>query len=187
MSYLDKNGLTYLWSKIKAALGGKGDSLTLNNQTLSLKAGENVLSSVTLSSGGGGSSSGGGAIYSTEERVIGRWIDNRPLYQKTFDITGFYTQGDEESSLIILPAGCEIKRWYGYIHDYFDRQLGYNKTKVTVFLVEGERQIEVIEDYLFVHSVDNCLYFESGRNTVFSDTEVIVTVEYTKTTDQPGS
>lgn len=26
-------------------------------------------------------------VYSTEERVIGRWVDNKPLYQKTIQLT----------------------------------------------------------------------------------------------------
>ena len=37
-----------------------------------------------LGSGGGG---GGGISYSTEERVVGTWIDGKPLYQYTFNIT----------------------------------------------------------------------------------------------------
>ena len=32
-------------------------------------------------------SSGGGVNYSTAEQVIGTWIDGKPLYQKTFDLT----------------------------------------------------------------------------------------------------
>lgn len=36
-----------------------------------------------IEGGGGGGSS---VIYSTDERVIGTWIDDRPLYQKTFHI-----------------------------------------------------------------------------------------------------
>lgn len=38
--------------------------------------------------GGGGSSGGGGIDYSTTEQNTGlKWIDGKPIYQKTFNIT----------------------------------------------------------------------------------------------------
>lgn len=30
---------------------------------------------------------GAGEVYSTTERVVGKWIDGKPLYQKTYDVT----------------------------------------------------------------------------------------------------
>lgn len=37
--------------------------------------------------GGGGSSGGGGIDYSTTEQNTGlKWVDGKPIYQKTFDI-----------------------------------------------------------------------------------------------------
>lgn len=33
-------------------------------------------------------------IYSLNEKVVGKWIDNKPLYQKTFLHTGALTSGD---------------------------------------------------------------------------------------------
>lgn len=36
-----------------------------------------------------------GDLYSTDEKMIGQWIDGKPLYQKTFSFTGLNTvQGD---------------------------------------------------------------------------------------------
>jgi len=32
-------------------------------------------------------------VYSTEERFIGKWIDGKNIYEKTFDITSYVTQG----------------------------------------------------------------------------------------------
>ena len=31
-------------------------------------------------------------IYSTQEKIIGKWVDGKPIYQKT--IIGFFTDGD---------------------------------------------------------------------------------------------
>lgn len=181
MKFLDSTGLAYLWGKIKTALGGKGDSLDLNGQTLSLKSGENALSSVTLP-GGGGSSGGGEVIYSTEERVIGRWIDNRPLYQKTIHQTGFYIQGGSQENIVILPSGCEIKTWSGYIGDGYSKfPLCYNKTEINL----GAQMARI--DFLYTQCLENILVLASGRETSFSNASVVVTVEYTKTSDQPVS
>ena len=42
--------------------------------------------------GGGGSSGGGGIDYSTTEQNTGlKWIDGKPIYQKTFNITAVNT------------------------------------------------------------------------------------------------
>ena len=42
--------------------------------------------------GGGGSSGGGGIDYSTTEQDTGlKWIDGKPIYQKTFNITAINT------------------------------------------------------------------------------------------------
>ena len=52
MGFLDNNGLTRVWGKIKA---GFGSSLGINGNTLTLKSGSgDSLSSVTLPAGGGG-------------------------------------------------------------------------------------------------------------------------------------
>lgn len=34
-----------------------------------------------------GTTGGGGAIYSLSEQVVGQWINGKPIYQKTFNIT----------------------------------------------------------------------------------------------------
>ena len=49
---------------------------------------------------------GNGLNYSTEEQVIGRWIDGKPVYQKTYDFT---VPVSAESDIIIgdLPKNCD--------------------------------------------------------------------------------
>ena len=61
------------------ALAGKGDNLTLSGQNLELRSRERVLSSVELPEGGASQD-----VYSLEEQVVGRWIDGRPLYSRTY-------------------------------------------------------------------------------------------------------
>lgn len=82
MKFLDSNGLTYLWGKIKGFLGEKGDNIDLSGRRLRLRVGNDVISFVDLPEAGD--------IYATEETVIGTWIDGRPLYRQVF----IYTPGD---------------------------------------------------------------------------------------------
>lgn len=53
MGYLDQDGLTYLWQKIKTAIDEKLEGVTAQE------------------------------VYSTEEQRIGTWIDGKPLYRIT--------------------------------------------------------------------------------------------------------
>lgn len=68
------------------AKGDPGKDATINGKNaVTLAAGDNVSittgedGTVTISASGGGA----GEVYSTEEQVIGTWIDGRPLYQIT--------------------------------------------------------------------------------------------------------
>ena len=86
MGYLDKTGLTYLWGKISAALAKKQDAasaVTMEQVNQAIQA--------AVSAGGGGG--GAAEIYSTQEQVIGRWIDNRPLYRMTVEKPEIYIDG----------------------------------------------------------------------------------------------
>ena len=71
--------------------GEKGADATINGvNTLELAAGDNIVldqqgDRLTISSTGGGDTSPAGwDIRSTEEQVVGRWIDGRPLYSRTY-------------------------------------------------------------------------------------------------------
>lgn len=107
MGYLDKNGLAYLWQKIKTALASKQNTITAddgllkNGDTLSvdnpvrgiltqaefdaLPEEEKAKGTYFVDDG----QSGGSAleVYSTEETRIGTWIDGKPLYRKVIQAT----------------------------------------------------------------------------------------------------
>nr|DAS65368.1 MAG TPA: hypothetical protein [Bacteriophage sp.] len=81
MQYLDKTGLARLWNNIKAKLSNKEDSsnkVTLidststNNQYPSAKAVKEYVDKKQT--------------YSTDEIVVGTWIDGKPIYRKVVDI-----------------------------------------------------------------------------------------------------
>ena len=114
--------------------------------------------------------------YSTEEQVVGEWIDGKPLYQKTlnidnlstgtnsiahnianlkkaFVVSGYFTYGDGSSS-ISLP--------------YMDENSGSNS-----FISVGS-----------INRTNLVIYVGSNYSAFSSSTlQACVTVQYTKTTD----
>ncbi len=166
--------------------GEKGADATVNGvSTLTIQAGENIFlkqeGSILTISAAGGSSVGAEEIYSTEERVIGRWIDNRPLYRKTFEKEGFNIFGKNIWTLIDMQ-GCKIHRWHGYIDDgYSQFPLNFNISDINL-----ESQFGT-ENYIMtcIEESGQALVLQSGLNTSMSNVSVVFTVEYTRNADQP--
>jgi hypothetical protein len=109
--------------------------------------------------------------YSTNEQVIGTWIDNKPLYQKTIEVTnpthGAWTQiisdnniniigYKNEASYAITQAGEKFSIDFCVNSNLYGRSLIYNN--------EHSMQIEYYNSY--------------GTLSKY-----IVTIQYTKTTD----
>lgn len=102
MGFLDENGLTRFWNKLKLFMVGDGlsdkNGLSVTNPVRGIltKAEFDALSEEEKATGtyfvddGSSSSSGGGSSsedYSTEETVIGTWIDGKKLYRRVFAFT----------------------------------------------------------------------------------------------------
>jgi len=116
-----ENGLT-------GATGPAGKDATINGQNdVEIVAGENVSidqqnGKLIISSTGGGSA---GEVYSTEEQVIGTWIDGRPLYRKVIEFLCPGTVGAEaietgiQGSIKIVRINSVIDGWNsnGTIYD----------------------------------------------------------------------
>lgn len=134
----------------------------------------NVLTTIkNLPSSGGGSSSD---IYSTEETVIGTWIDGQPLYQRTFEITT--TTTDTRKYLSDELGLTNLKNvWIDESASFIDYN-GITKAgiqSVNTFLSTG--------DYKTCYIDANgrlALKTGSGANMTLYWT---VTLRYTKTTD----
>ena len=106
-------------------------------------------------------------IYSTEEREIGVWIDGKPLYQKTIR-QSFTSTGK-------VNIGTDID---------------YVQTIATTYLASGIYDTPFyllgnVRVYCFVErGNDNSITLNNEYN---GSIEWIVTIQYTKTTDQAGS
>ena len=111
--------------------------------------------------------SGGGGDYSTEEQLTGkRWIDGKPIYQKTIII-------DNPSSAVDAPYAHGISNFKHLIYSYavYTRSDG----------VEYAEPIFINNSYCRTCSVDSTNMIISATGNVY--TQVRVTIQYTKTTD----
>lgn len=114
----------------------------------------------------------GGAIqnYSTEEQVVGTWIDGKPLYQKTVETTNIPSSGNAElTDFTRIFANLNI--------DTIFKSSSY-AIRAGVSLSE------------YFVSADDCFSLATFPTTVWykhksnaSITKVVLTIQYTKTTD----
>lgn len=100
--------------------------------------------------------------YSTEEKVVGKWIDGKPIYEKTFEIgtkSSNYTFTIENLDKIINYTGNCIVSSY-------NRPIPYNQIQYSNFII--------INDYKdgVVNLATNLTY-----------TDCVLVIQYTKTTD----
>ena len=96
---------------------------------------------------------GGSAVYSTDEQVVGKWIDNRPVYQKTFtgirvslnftnwqavvtDVHGMAAViqgfGSDANNQVFYPTGLSYEKANSVIKWYQARAVGNEITSLTV-------------------------------------------------------
>lgn len=116
------------------------------------------------SSGGGGSS---GDAYSTEEQVIGTWIDGRPIYRRVFTGSSFQTS-TTWTKLHHIAGFQELVRIWGTINYPSDNQWSPLPSHNVV--------LSVINGYV------SSLITSGTSGTVGNPYKIVV--EYTKTTDE---
>lgn len=105
----------------------------------------------------GGDTPAGGISYSTEERVIGKWIDGKPLYQITIELP--------ES--VAIPANA-----WTTVTDVTDLSI---KELVSTIGKPHEKQSAALDGYLDGSSLK--------VNTYLTWQLISITIQYTKTTD----
>lgn len=115
------------------------------------------------SSGGGGSSE---VNYSTNEQVIGTWIDGKPLYQITISIDGNYT-GNGNVTISDIPSGIDVKTYNGI--------LSYEESGTYKPVGIGNNYI------IYPFNAFNTIRFTIGSGTFHFIGSL--TIQYTKTTD----
>lgn len=111
-------------------------------------------------------------IYSTEEQRIGTWIDGKDLYQKSFVVLSPPSTVDYK---IVVDAS--------YLQNFVIHDLrGYiNSTKSA-----GPLNFTYKDTYVSGWEFEGSIYMATN-NPDFQNAETVITIQYTKTTDQPTS
>lgn len=117
-----------------------------------------------------GESGGSGEVYSTDEQVIGTWIDGKPVYRKVFQVTSPSTQGSR-AVLVSFPNIIPINIYGNLIvNDSYGSIMSLNCYDGT--------------NYIFTWYLDNSIQMIQKHSIgVFTSKPVNLVVEYTKTTD----
>lgn len=111
--------------------------------------------------------------YSTSEKVVGTWIDEKPLYEKTFHNTFSNVSVDTSQTVADLTSLSIDKMIKMEGFTYLTRSSG----NITIFLDNGE--------YIQFDYVPNngCLLRFQQKYAGSSNCDVYCTIQYTKTTD----
>lgn len=147
-------------------------SKQLNTSVQSLQNLVQVLSAAFADMEGGG----GGASYSTEEQVVGTWIDGKPLYQKTIAHSGALVVDNSFSNDICTLANVDqLVKSEGYF-----RRTSENNLMVSLnggIRPESDASAYNVSIRFFNNKIQVAV---NGYNDI---EYIALTVQYTKTTD----
>jgi hypothetical protein len=115
--------------------------------------------------------------YSTDEQVIGTWIDGKPLYQKVLDFnsTTINARVDHDVSSLNIETLVDYKGWA-------QRITGSSKYIIKdgyVLVSQGQTYSFYVRYYATGKQIQTTLTLPSGEST---DRQVVI-IQYTKTTD----
>lgn len=113
--------------------------------------------------------------YSTEEKVIGEWIDHKPLYQRTFDCGAL----PNATSKSISISSIGIDKVVG-----FDA-VGIDTATPDIIPIPVKTPNTSSQWGVSVQCYQNSIYLDTKAN--MSQYNAYVTLRYTKTTDTAGT
>ena len=99
--------------------------------------------------------------YSTEEQIVGTWIDGKPIYEKTFDISNRTFANDTWYNLTALS----------------------NVDIIINYSIQGDKELSNIMSPNSVQIVNDTLRFSQNRGASLNIGVCFITIQYTKTTD----
>ena len=176
----------YTWESIKVQEGTEytaGDGIDIDNTEISVKTMtaedlQDVKDAFAINQGAPARMFN----YSTDEQVVGTWIDGKPIYQKT--ITGTFPS---TASTSIFGVGAIIATNINEIVDY--------KGKATYLGSAGEKSLTQTFPVLtigldqstkiwgYTDTSDNLKLYGVNSNQSFANRPFVFTIQYTKTTD----
>ena len=112
-------------------------------------------------------------VYSTDEKIIGKWIDGKPLYRKSYEVTS-PSASNSSTVLFTYSSDMEIQDIDGYIlapDENISVNLYYSTANyVCCWSNHKDKQIKMVVS-----------------KSSYTSRPTIITILYTKTTDAPNS
>lgn len=119
-------------------------------------------------------------VYSLDEQVVGRWIDGRPLYRKIY--TGRYNVLSNGSSFVVPDSLDQsintVVNIFANATYLYDNHL--TTVPVPHCVVEGNQVSYILINYINTQGIQFFSTLPHLTSALF-----FITIEYTKTTDQP--
>lgn len=196
MGFLDNAGLTYFWGKVKTALAGKqntitpgegleksGDTIGLTTPTRGIvtQAEYDALPEAERNKGlyvipdGGSGGGSGGEVYSTEEQVIGTWIDGKPLYRRVAHWTGSFSTDNARKSIPLTSFTSE---------SLISCAGSFDASSSVIPIPFADTSSENFA-YFEIYRTELYLSIKFGPSNTVNEVNAILT--YTKTTDEAVS
>ena len=107
-------------------------------------------------------------VYSTDEKVVGKWIDGRPLYRKTYSAGALPNNTQKD---IVTLTDEEVKRMYGIAIDTTEGSIDCRPLPMA--------DAGSISNNIRIDVTNNILNIKTGAS--WSSYVGFVTIEYTKT------
>ena len=110
--------------------------------------------------------------YSTTEKIIGKWIDGKPVYQRTYTFTSPNTAGTNLDVVSSIPANLDQLVGLSGVMTYT-----YNGNKYRYNVCEWRSAGDYSSCWLRPSSIAMCV------STSLTNQPCVLTIQYTKTTD----
>lgn len=158
--------------------GGTGAPGTVDTHTITMTNGEtydiNIYNGKDGADGTGGSG-GSSDVYSTEETVVGTWIDGKPIYRKVYVTTSASTAVNVADTTSLHVDTCV--QLEGIIQSSVSGSK--HKQKIGDGIVNGETALWIRDSGYIAMSIKGV----STNPNFYDGQPVTITFEYTKTTD----
>lgn len=120
-------------------------------------------------------------IYSYDERLVGKWVDNKPLYEKTLYF--------ENETLAVADASSQLKHQVENLETGIVVSAFYKNATVSAWSCADYYQADLSTFYNLSWNVGaTALRIRCKEATSISasaDRKYLVTIRYTKSTDSP--
>lgn len=88
-------------------------------------------------------------VYSTEERVVGQWIDGKPIYRKVFAITSPSSTSGSWTDIVNVSYIDSLISIYGYLLDHTGSKIPFSYSPIEIIVrVSGMLSMIVRDGYL---------------------------------------